>query len=408
MNKTNNEIGLFGFGTVGKGFYHYVSKSNQENRIPSIVTKGNEKDTPKQFLENGETLIQRSEVGTIVELINNEEDALKIVTEALELGKTVVSANKKLIAENLKHLLDTEKKHRSTFLYEGAVCGSIPIIRILNDFYSEEPIQEIKGIFNGSSNYILTQLFNSNTSYAGALQRAQELGFAEKDPTSDVGGFDALYKLIIITTHAFGTIIKPTEALNIGIETITKEDIDFAKSHRLKIKQIAKVSYEKGKISLSVAPTVVDADSELYTTEDEYNGVLIGSENVGKQFYKGKGAGSLPTGSVVYSDLKALDKGYKYSYSKIGQKSIELNQNKKVWVLVKSEGSFELPHGFSNITYLEKRRYLAETTLADLSLNKENLTENGLSVIFIDNKNITKRLLNYASAVNTARRAISL
>ncbi|MBL4651450.1 MAG: homoserine dehydrogenase [Flavobacteriales bacterium] len=389
--KTNNEIGLFGFGTVGKGFYHYVSTSKQENRIPSIVTKGD---------DGGDAIIQRNEVGTVVELINNENDALQIVTDALEHGKMVVSANKKLIAENLKHLLETEKKHDSKFLYEGAVCGSIPIIRILNDFYGEEPIQEIKGIFNGSSNHILTQLFGSDTSYESALQRAQELGFAEKDPISDVGGFDALYKLIIITAHGFGTIVNPSDVLNIGIESVSKEDVDFAKDHRFKIKQVAKVSSENGKISLSVAPTLVDSESELYTTDEEYNGVLIESENVGKQFYKGKGAGSFPTGSVVYSDLKALDSGYQYSYRKAEQIIPELDQNERISVLVRTEGSADLPQGFNKVTYIEKGLYLAVTTLSDLALNKDNLKSNGLSVIFIDNNNITKQLLNYASAIN--------
>ena len=168
-------------------------------------------------------------------------------------------------------------------------------------------IKTVKGIFNGSSNYILSQLFNKEVSYEEALKQAQELGFAEADPTSDVGGFDALYKLVIVAAHSFGKIVHPDEVLNLGIENISKGDIEFAKKMNLKIKLIAKTELKSGKLSLSVLPTLINDSSDLYQVENEYNAVEINSENVGLQFYKGKGAGSLPTGSVVYSDLKAID-----------------------------------------------------------------------------------------------------
>ena len=134
-------------------------------------------------------------------MISSSIDAFGIVYENLEIGKNVISANKKLIAENLELLVKTEKENNAKFLYEGAVCGSIPIIRTLNDLFANEELTSVKGIFNGSSNYILTKLFNDDVSYEEALNRAQELGFAEADPTSDVGGYDSLYKLIIILNN---------------------------------------------------------------------------------------------------------------------------------------------------------------------------------------------------------------
>jgi homoserine dehydrogenase len=296
-------------------------------------------------------------------------------------------------------LISKEKDNNGTFLYEGAVCGSIPIIRILNDFYANEPITSVKGIFNGSSNYILSQLFNKEVTYEEALKKAQELGFAEADPTSDVGGFDALYKLVILAAHSFGKIIHPNEILNFGIENISKSDIELAKKLKLKIKLIAKAELKSGKLSLSVLPTLVDASSDLYQVENEYNAVEINSENIGLQLYKGKGAGSLPTGSVVYSDLKAIDKNYSYSYKKLNQTNISLDNFSQVDVLINIPNKDDVDTLPFNVSFLTKLNSLdnyfyAKTTLNEIQTNKKYIEQYGISLLFVDNEEIKKQLLS--------------
>ena len=232
MGATKN-IKTYGFGVVAQGFHEYLVANNEEERLHTVIIKNPtkiRKDINAVIETTNPKTIRDKDMDVIVELISSAEEAYGIVAENLEIGKKVISANKKLIAENLADLIEKEKTNKGTFLYEGAVCGSIPVIRILNDLYANEPIHEVKGIFNGSSNYILSQLFSEEISYEVALKQAQILGFAEADPTSDVGGFDALYKLIIITAHAFGKVFKPHELLNIGLKIFLKQILNLLKS----------------------------------------------------------------------------------------------------------------------------------------------------------------------------------
>ena len=393
---TMDKIKLYGFGVVGQGFQSYLDKNEEAKRLHTIIVKNESKKRKKVDsiieLTNPKT-IKDKDVGVVLELISSSDEAYGIVAENLEVGKKVISANKKLIAENLEDLILKEKKGNGIFLYEGAVCGSIPIIRILNDLYSNEPINKIQGIFNGSSNYILSQIFNKEISYQEALVGAQELGFAEADPTSDVGGYDSLYKLIIITAHAFGKIVKPNEVLNIGIESINKNDIEFAKNNNLKIKLIANVKLINDSLELSIFPTLIDSTNDLFNVEDEYNGVVIESENIGKQFYKGKGAGSLPTGSVVYSDLNAIDNGYAYSYKKLNTTNISFSNDKKLSVLLSLNESTTIDVLSLNVDGLfsleeNGKRFIYETNIQELIKNKFCFTKHNVSILSIDNDEI--------------------
>ncbi len=398
---SNKNIKMYGFGVVAQGFHNYLVANNEEERLNTVIIKNANKSRKKinAIIEttNNKTVRDR-DMDVIVELISSSEEAYGIVAENLEIGKKVISANKKLIAENLIELIKLEKSNHATFLYEGAVCGSIPIIRILNDLYANEPVLEIKGIFNGSSNYILSQLFNNGSSYQEALVKAQHLGFAETDPIADVGGYDALYKLIIITTHAFGKIVKPQEVLNFGIESITKADIDFAKKHNFKIKLIAKVALLENGITLTVLPTLIKNDNELYHVENEYNGILINSANIGKQFYSGKGAGSLPTGAVVYSDLKAIDSNYNYSYKKIGKHNYQLNNQGIITVILNAKDltSLEfLSKALTNLYPIDNygKQFIAKISVEELKRNKYNLYKKGISIIVIEDETFANELI---------------
>lgn len=399
--KTNN-IKLYGFGVVGQGFQTYLANNENANRLHTIIVKDDtkkRKQVPSVIETTNEKTVRDKEMDVIVELISSSDEAYGIVAENLEIGKKVISANKKLIAENLAELIQIEKKNNGKFLYEGAVCGSIPIIRTLNDLFANEPIKEVRGIVNGSSNYILTKLFNEEISYKEALSQAQELGFAEADPTSDVGGFDALYKLIILTTHAFGKIVKPAQVLNIGIEGITKQDVDFAKQNDLKIKLVAKATLNGNQINLSVLPTLVSNTNDLFFVENEYNGVVVEGKNIGIHFYKGKGAGSYPTGSVVYSDLKAIDNDYSYSYKKLETQQHEFNNNQKVTVILNAKDAYAIKTIDAELTSLYPldiygKRFIAKISLEDLLKIKVSLYKSEISVLAIENDKLTDFIIN--------------
>jgi homoserine dehydrogenase len=202
-------------------------------------------------------------------------------------------------------------------LYEGSVCGSIPIIRNLEEYYDNELLHSISGIFNGSSNYILSKIFNENQSYDAALKRAQELGFAETDPTLDVGGYDPKFKLAIVASHAYGLFINPNEILNLGIDKLGNADIRYAKEKNLKIKLVPLAKeISKSEVVLYVLPKFVTKDSLLYNIENENNGVVVKAAFADEQFFFGKGAGGHPTGSAVLSDITALRYDYRYEYKK--------------------------------------------------------------------------------------------
>ena len=314
-------IGLFGFGVVGECLYKVLQKSpTTQATIKSICVKDTQKErsvAKELFCTDYDVILQDPEINLVVELINDADEAYKIVKAALMLGKSVVSGNKKMLASHLEELINIQKEQGVALLYDASACGSIPVIRNLEEYYDNDLLLSITGILNGSSNYILSKIFNQNSTYEQALKKAQDLGFAESDPTLDVTGQDALNKLVILATHAFGTIVQPDNVFSTGIDKLNAFDIQFAKEKGLKIKLIAQANKINGDtFSLFVMPQLVSPNSYIYNVEDEYNGVVIEGEFYEKQYMFGKGAGGFPTGSSVLSDITARVHGYKYEYKK--------------------------------------------------------------------------------------------
>lgn len=315
-------IGLFGFGVVGRGLYDVIKHVQTANiEISKIVVKDRSKKRDidnSLFSFNPNDILENNNINVVVELIDDPIESYNIVTKALKKGKNVVSGNKKMIAENLPELIELQKEFKASLLYDASACGSIPVIRNLEEYYDNDLLTKITGILNGSSNYILSKLFNSNSSYIDALKEAQEKGFAESNPTFDVDGFDSLYKLVILTLHGFGTYVKHEDIFRVGISNISNKDIEYAKEKGCKIKlvgEVAKIS--KNQLALYVIPKLVDTSKYIYNVEEEYNGVVIRGEFYDKQFMFGKGAGGNPTGSAVLSDITALSYNYKYEYKKL-------------------------------------------------------------------------------------------
>ena len=315
-------IGLFGFGVVGEGIYHVLKdKPGLNASIKKVCIRDIEKprNAPLSlFTNDANEIMDDPEINVVVELIDDAEAAFQLVRAAMQQGKSVVSANKKMIAENHAALIQLQEDHDVSLLYEAAVCGSIPIIRNLEEYFDNDLLNYVYGIVNGSTNYILSKMGDEGKSYEEALAEAQASGFAERDPTLDVEGMDAAYKLSIIGLHAFGELINPHTISREGITKLTLEDFTLARKQQEKIKLIANAAMDKitGEVVYSVKPTRVKSDSPLAHVNNEYNGVLLGSSLADEQFLYGKGAGRYPTASAVLSDISALRYGYRYEFRK--------------------------------------------------------------------------------------------
>lgn len=312
-------IGLIGFGCVGSGLYEVLNQSKLiDARIKTIVVKDKTKKrsiSEEHFSFEINDILNDDEINLVVELINDSEIALEFVKSALSRGKDVVTANKKLIAEHLPELLVLSETHNASLLYEAAVAGSIPIIRNLEEYYNNDSLSSLQGIVNGTTNYILTKS-NDGVDYETALQQAQELGFAELNPTLDVDGFDSKFKLTILLKHTFGISVKPSEILNIGIRNIQPEDVKFALEKGYRIKLISQAEKLDDSIIGFVAPHFIGSDHFAYEVNNEFNAVIVEGLFSDKQLFIGKGAGSYPTASAVLSDISALKFDYKYEYRK--------------------------------------------------------------------------------------------
>src|SRR5450432_2895217 len=315
-------IGLFGFGVVGEGLYKVLQQTpSLKATIKKVCIKnpGKKRDAPDElFTTDKNVLLNDPEINVIVEVINESEPAYEIVAAALKNGKEVVSASKKMLAEHLPELLGLQSKTGKSLLYEAAACASIPVIRNLEEYYDNDLLHSIKAIVNGSTNFILTKMFEDKLDFQQALLLAQQLGFAESDPTLDIEGFDAVNKWTFLLTHAYGIVEKPGNLVFNGIQNIQLSDANVAREKNYAIKLVAQAQkLQDGKVAAFVLPQFVKQDDHLAFVKNEYNGVVIESGFADKQFFYGKGAGSFPTASAILSDLSALRYRYKYEYKKL-------------------------------------------------------------------------------------------
>jgi homoserine dehydrogenase len=313
-------IGLFGLGCVGYGLYQLLQSTGESDlRINKIVVRDRRKPrlVPSSLLSfRPQDILRNPQIDIVVEAIDDADAAWEIVRAALLNGKPVVSANKKMLAFHLEELLALQRQTGVPVLYEAAVCGAIPIVRTIDQYFRNEPIQRISGIFNGTSNYILSKIFNERLDYPLALKQTQELGFAETDPTADVGGFDPKYKLIILALHAHGVVLKPDEVFNSGIDRINASDIRYAREKGWKIRLSPELIRTEEGVSGFVLPRFVSSSEALFGVENERNAVIVDPAFSGEQFFTGKGAGAFPTAIAVLGDVRSIAAGQAYAYSR--------------------------------------------------------------------------------------------
>lgn len=323
MDNKQINIGLFGFGTVGKGLYDVLKKIQPENvSIVKVCVRNVAKHSAEapelEFTSNADDIFTDSRINFIVELIDDAEAAYGIVKRALQAKIPVVSGNKKMLARHIQEMIQLQRDNDTALLYDASACGSIPVIRNLEEYYDNDLLISVKGILNGSSNFILSKIFNEGMNYAEALKLAQDLGFAESNPTLDIGGWDSLFKLIIITIHAFGVYVEPEQIFTFGIGNMNEHDIQFAHEKRRRVKLVGWAEkVDEDKLVLSVMPHLLSKQKYIYSVEDEFNGVVIKGLFYYKQFMFGQGAGGFPTGSAVLSDITAQLYDYRYQYKKL-------------------------------------------------------------------------------------------
>ncbi len=304
-------VGIIGVGTVGS----HVVKILQENEdiitarsgkrivpIMGIVKDLNKKrDINIPLSDNVDDVLENPEVDVVLELMGGVDEAYTIVKRALQNKKPVVTANKALLAYHRYELKDIAGD--TPIGYEASVAGGIPIIKALREGLSANHIEAIKGIMNGTCNFILTKMMNEKAEFADVLKEAQELGYAEADPTFDVGGFDAAHKLLILASIAYGIDVKPEEILIEGIENINSEDIFFAKEFGYNIKLLTIAKKCGNQVELRVHPALVPIKQMIAKVDGVMNGISVIGDRVGETMYYGPGAGGSATASAVVSDL---------------------------------------------------------------------------------------------------------
>jgi len=393
MTREKLRIGLFGYGCVGQGLHDVLNSSTGfKADIVRICVKDRNKKRRipmSNFTFDKNDILNDPSINLVVELIDDAEEAFRIVTAAMKNGKNVVTANKAMVANHFRELFEFQEKYKVSLLYEASAGASIPIIRNLEEYYDNELLLSLRGILNGTTNYILTRMHNENMDYNEALKKAQELGFAESDPTLDVDGRDAKFKLCIITGHAYGIFLEPEKVFHYGISNVSSFDIRYAKEKGYKVKLVPYVGKTNGNtITSFVLPRFISADKYLYNVDNEYNGVITEAAFADKQFFSGKGAGGHATGSAVLSDISANSYGYRYEYKKYLQGTVS-KYTRDFWLEVylryKNEKDRKL-FGFKEVTeYFSSKLYkyvIGLVNLQTLYTLKEQLP--GMDVFIVN------------------------
>ena len=305
------KVGIIGVGTVGTSVAN-ILKDNADvisarAGVDIVVKSGVVRNLKKErgldiiLTDNVDDILNDDEIDVVVELMGGVEEPFEVVKRALKSGKAVVTANKALLAYHRYELQEIAQD--IAFEFEASVAGGIPIITALRDGLSANHIESIMGIMNGTCNYMMTEMANNGVSYDAILKEAQDLGYAEADPTFDVGGYDAAHKLLILASIAYGIDAKPEDILIEGIESVSAEDIDFAKEFGYAIKLLAIAKKDDNEVELRVHAALIKKDEMIAKIDGVMNGVSVVGDKVGETLYYGPGAGGDATASAVVANI---------------------------------------------------------------------------------------------------------
>lgn len=393
------KVGLIGIGTVGGGTLEVLVKNRAviaERAVSIEVTRIcdlNREYTEKRIAELGLTntvattdyndLLNDPEIGIVIELIGGIHPAFEMVSGALRAGKSVVTANKDLVASHGAELFALAEENGADFFFEASVAGGIPILKALKDSLAANNIIEIMGIVNGTTNYILTQMTETGADFAPCLQRAQELGYAEANPTSDIEGYDAARKMAILASIAYNTNITEEMVYVEGITKITKFDIDYARELGYTIKLIGKAKSVDDAVEVCVYPMLIPAAHPLASVNDVFNAVFVEGDALGHSMFYGRGAGSLPTASAVAGDVITAAK--KIVNNTRGVSGIRLFADRRVLPIGECRNRY-----YVRLMAQDKPKVLAQIAEAfansDISLDsviQKRVTDDGLAEVVL-------------------------
>lgn len=332
--KENISVGLLGLGVVGSGVIQIINNHQEElaHQLGCKVTvgrvlvrdieKARKKDIdPAVLTTEASDVLNDPEIDVIVEVMGGIDETRKYILTAFENGKHVITANKDLIALHGPELQEAASKNNCDLYYEASVGGGIPILRTLSDGLVSDKINQVMGIVNGTTNYIMTKMDKEGMPYETALKQAQELGFAEADPTSDVEGLDAARKMVILARLAFLTDFDLEDVEVRGISNIALSDLEYGKKLGYVMKLIGFASFNNEHVEVSVQPTLLSESHPLAGVENEFNAVYVNGEAVGETMFYGPGAGSLPTATAIMADVVAAIKNMRLGVN--GRRFIE-------------------------------------------------------------------------------------
>lgn len=307
-------IAIMGYGTVGSGVAEIIvthkeslaKRAKEEINIKYILDIREFPGDPleEKFTKDFNDIINDDDIKVVVEVMGGLHPAYDFVKACLEKGKSVVTSNKELVAAKGAELLQIAQDKNVNFLFEASVGGGIPIIRPMSQCLAANEVVEVAGILNGTTNFILTKMIREQMSFEDALALAQKLGYAEKDPTADVEGLDAVRKICILASLAYGKHVYPDNIHTEGISKITLADVAYASARGGVIKLIGSVKkLDDGRIDIFVAPMILDSGSQLAGVDDVFNGIMVRGDSTGDVVFYGKGAGKMPTASAVVADV---------------------------------------------------------------------------------------------------------
>ena len=310
-------VGILGPGTVGGGAYDILTRNHDliqkrtgiSIEVVKLLTRRPRPEFPAGLLtDDPDDILTNPDVDVVVETMGGIQPATSFMLQAMKYGKHVVTANKAAVAAAYEELVKTAADNGVKFLFEASVGGGIPVLTSIENALSGNSFNEVMGIVNGTTNYILTKMTEDGADYKDVLKDAQAKGFAEADPTADVEGIDAANKLCILTALLFDKYIAPADIPTRGISQITSEDIAAAAADGCKIKLIAHAVLKDGQVVCSVAPEKIPHSHPLAGVSNEFNAVYITGDMVGEVMLYGKGAGALPTGSAIVGDIISIAK----------------------------------------------------------------------------------------------------
>lgn len=403
-------IALLGHGVVGSGVVEVLThncesitkRAKEKIEIKYILDKREFKDSPfaSKFTKNYNDILNDDDVKIVVEVMGGLSPAYEYVKEALLKGKSVVTSNKELVAEKGYDLLKIANEKNCNFLFEASVGGGIPIVLPIHQCLVANEVIEIAGILNGTTNFILTKMIHDSISFDEALKMAQELGYAERDPSADVDGDDACRKICILASLAYGKHVYPENVHTVGIRNIDLRDVEYAKECDCVIKLIGRVKrLDDGKIEIEVEPMLISNNSQLAGVEDVFNGILVRGDSTGDVVFYGKGAGKLPTASAVVADIIECIKHFnarKYLSWDNSDENYVKDYNEyetSFYVRVNYDGTYDYVKEIKkqlNISkfidlYSSKENEIAfitqETRVKDINVSLKNLEDKGITVL---------------------------